>query len=110
MSAITFSNVSKFYRGGWFSRSGTDALQDVSFDVPTGSVTAVLGANGAGKTTAIRCLLGLERPDAGTVSVLEMDPKIDGLEVRRRIGYVAEQPALYDWMTIAETGWFASGF
>ena len=110
MPAITFSGVSKTYRSGWFSRGGTPALRDVSFEVPEGSVTAVLGANGAGKTTAIRCLLGLEEPDAGDVAVLGMDPRRDGLEVRRRVGYVAEQPALYDWMTIEEIGWFAGGF
>ena len=106
-SAITFENVSRTYRRGWLSRGGTDALSDVSLSVPVGQVTAVLGANGAGKTTAIRCLLGLERPDAGTVRVLGQAP---GADIRRQIGYVAEKPELYDWMSVEETGWFAAGF
>ena len=106
MSAIVFEGVSKTYRG-WFGRGGVEALRGVSFAVPKGSVTAVLGANGAGKTTAIRCLLGLERPDAGAVRVLGEEPAAG---LRRRVGYVAERPELYEWMTVAETGWFAGGF
>jgi ABC-2 type transport system ATP-binding protein len=86
------------------------ALDDVSFDVPRGSVCALLGANGAGKSTALRILLGLQDADAGTASVLGMDSRTDGQNIRRRVGYVADKPALYDWMTVDEIGWFASGF
>lgn len=88
----------------------TVALDGVSLEVPTGVVCAVLGANGAGKTTAIRILLGLEHPDAGEAEVLGMPSRTHSLEIRRRIGYVAEKPPLYDWMTVEEIGWFASGF
>lgn len=86
------------------------ALDNVSFDVPPGRVCALLGANGAGKTTAIRILLGLERADAGRAEVLGMDSATFGLDIRSRVGYVAERPVLYDWMTIDEIGWFAAGF
>lgn len=110
MTPILFDNVSKTYRSGLLRRSKTDALNNVSFEVAGGSVTAVLGANGAGKTTAIRCLLGLERPQSGKIEVMGMDPVRDGLEIRQRVGYVAEKPALYEWMSISEIGWFASGF
>lgn len=110
MNPIQFDSVSKTYRSGLFRTSKTNALEDVSFSVPSSSVTAVLGANGAGKTTAIRCLLGLERPESGSIGVLEMDPIKDGLEIRQRVGYVAEKPALYEWMSVSEVGWFASGF
>lgn len=88
----------------------TLALDRVSIDVPPGVVFAVLGENGAGKTTMIRVLLGLERPEAGTAEVLGLDSHQDSLQIRRRIGYVAERPTLYDWMTVDEIGWFASGF
>lgn len=88
----------------------TVALDGVSLEVPTGVVCAVLGANGAGKTTAIRILLGLERPDSGEADVLGMSSRTHSLEIRQRVGYVAEKPPLYDWMTIEEIGWFASGF
>ena len=86
------------------------ALDDVSLEVPAGVVCALLGENGAGKTTAIRVLLGLTRPDTGEVSVLDVDSVKDGAEVRRQIGYVPERPTLYDWMTVREIGWFTAGF
>ena len=86
------------------------ALQNVSLAVPPGTVCALLGANGAGKSTAIRILLGLERPDAGQTEVLGMNSQTHPLEIRRRTGYVSDQPPLYDWMTVEEIGWFASGF
>jgi ABC-2 type transport system ATP-binding protein len=89
---------------------GVTAVDGLSLDVPTGSVFGLLGENGAGKTTTLQVLLGLLAADAGRVDVLGLDPSRDGLEVRRRVGYVPEVPALYDWMTPAEIGWFAAGF
>lgn len=86
------------------------ALDDASFSVPRGVVFALLGENGAGKTTAIRLMLGLLAADAGRVDVLGLDSRSHGLEIRRRVGYVAERPTLYDWMTVGEIGWFAAGF
>lgn len=86
------------------------ALADVSLEVPPGVVFALLGENGAGKTTAIKLLLGLEEPSSGQARVLGLDSRRDGLEIRRRVGYVPERPTLYEWMTIAEIGWFAAGF
>lgn len=86
------------------------ALDGVSLEVPPGVVFALLGENGAGKTTAIRILLGLLEADAGRAQVLGLDSQRQGLEIRRRVGYVAERPTLYDWMTVAEIGWFAAGF
>jgi ABC-2 type transport system ATP-binding protein len=88
----------------------TVALDGVSLEVPSGVVCAMLGANGAGKTTAIRILLGLESPDAGEATVLGMKSRTHSLEIRQRVGYVAEKPPLYDWMTVEEIGWFAAGF
>jgi ABC-2 type transport system ATP-binding protein len=86
------------------------ALADVSLDVPPGVVFALLGENGAGKTTAIKLLLGLEEATSGRASVLGLDSRHHGLEIRRRVGYVPERPTLYEWMTVAEIGWFAAGF
>ncbi len=73
-------------------------------------VFALLGENGAGKTTTIKLLLGLEEADTGKIKVLGLDSRREGAEIRRRVGYVPEQPALYQWMTAAEIGWFAAGF
>lgn len=86
------------------------ALNNVSYKVPPGVVFALLGENGAGKTTSIKSILGMCRPDSGNVSVMGMHPEARGFDIRKQVGYVPEQAALYDWMTVGEAGWFAAGF
>jgi ABC-2 type transport system ATP-binding protein len=86
------------------------ALADVSLESPAGQVVALLGDNGAGKTTALKILLGLIDADKGQAAVLGLDSRTHGEEIRRRVGYVPERPTLYLWMTVAEIGWFAAGF
>jgi len=86
------------------------ALDRVCLDVPPGVVFALLGENGAGKTTAIRILLGLLGADGGRAEVLGLPSATSGLEIRRRVGYVPERLALYQWMTVEEIGWFTAGF
>ncbi|MGL4593321.1 MAG: ABC transporter ATP-binding protein [Thermoguttaceae bacterium] len=103
MSILQLKNVSK--------RFGHNiALNNVSFEVEPGTVFALLGENGAGKTTSIRIMLGLVDPDRGESHVLGLDSVRDDLAIRRKIGYVPEQPVLYDWMTVAEIGRFAAAF
>jgi ABC-2 type transport system ATP-binding protein len=103
MSVIRLNGVTKEF-------GSTLALDEVSLDVPGGVVFALLGENGAGKTTAIRIMLGLEQPDEGTAEVLGLDSRKYGAEIRSRIGYVPERPTLYEWMTVDEIGWFTAGF
>jgi ABC-2 type transport system ATP-binding protein len=86
------------------------AVDGLSLAVPEGAIFGLLGENGAGKTTTIQTLLGLVRPDAGRIEVLGLNPVRRGLDVRRRTGYVPESPVLYEWMTVAEIGWFAAAF
>ena len=86
------------------------ALEEVSFEVPPGVVFSLLGENGAGKTTAIRILLGLLDATAGKAHALGLDSATNGIEIRRRVGYVPERPALYEWMTVGQIGWFTAGF
>lgn len=100
---IDFQSVTKLY-------GKQAALDHVSFSVPAGVVFALLGENGAGKTTSIKSILGMSEPQSGSIRVLGMDPIRDSQEIRKRVGYVPEQPSLYDWMTVHEAGWFASGF
>jgi ABC-2 type transport system ATP-binding protein len=102
-TAIRIENVTKRYRG-------QVAVEKLALDVPAGSVFGLLGENGAGKTTTILSLLGLIAPDEGRVYTLGLDAVPHSLEIRRRVGYVPEQPSLYDWMTVSEIGWFAAGF
>ena len=86
------------------------ALESVDLEVPAGVVFALLGENGAGKTTLIKCLTGFEQPTSGQASILGLDCRREALEVRRRVGYVSDQPMLYDWMRPDEIGWFTSAF
>jgi ABC-2 type transport system ATP-binding protein len=71
----------------------TQALAGATFTVGDG-VTGLLGANGAGKTTLLGLLLGLHRPDTGTITVLGHDPWVAGAAVRARLGYAPEHDAL----------------
>jgi ABC-2 type transport system ATP-binding protein len=84
------------------SFGGKAVLSDASFEVAHGQTFALLGRNGAGKTTAIRILLGLLPAESGTVRVLDHDPGKEPLELRRRVGYLAEDQAMYPWMTPVE--------
>ena len=100
---IDLSHVSKKY-------GRNTVLDDVTYQVQKGSVFALLGENGAGKTTTIRILLGLCEPDSGSRSVLGLDCKTHDLRIRQSVGYVPEQPILYDWMTTDELGRFTASF
>jgi ABC-2 type transport system ATP-binding protein len=73
--------------------SATPALSGASFTVGDG-VTGLLGANGAGKTTLLGLILGLHRPDSGSITVFGRDPWLAGAEVRMRLGYAPEHDAL----------------
>ena len=74
------------------------ALDGVNLNVPRGSVFGLVGANGAGKTTLIKHLLGLYRPQAGSVRVFGRDPVADPVGVLSRIGYLSEDNDLPGWM------------
>jgi ABC-2 type transport system ATP-binding protein len=71
------------------------AVQDMTFEVGAGQVFGFLGPNGAGKTTTIRMLTGLVRPNSGTAHVAGYDVVGEPIEVKRRVGYLAETPYLY---------------
>src|SRR5262249_48297945 len=86
------------------------AVAALGLQVPGGSIFALLGDNGAGKTTTIRMLTGLLRSDHGYASILGRDCWHAATELRHHVGYVPERPRFYDWMTVAEVGWFTAGF
>lgn len=85
-------------------------LDDVSLDIPRGQTFALLGRNGAGKTTLLRTLLGLLHPCGGSVDVLGLNPALKPLEVRSRVGYLAEDQTMYGWMTADEMTRFLAPF
>jgi ABC-2 type transport system ATP-binding protein len=86
------------------------AVNNLDLSIPTGSVFGFLGRNGAGKTTTIKMLLGLASPTSGSVNVLGMDPKKDGLSIKTQVGYVAESQSMYGWMKVKEIIRFTAGF
>src|SRR5215813_9052112 len=76
------------------------AISDVSFKADRGSILGFLGPNGAGKTTTMRIITGFMPATTGTVKVAGYDIFEDSYEVRKRIGYLPENPPLYDDMTV----------
>jgi energy-coupling factor transporter ATP-binding protein EcfA2 len=78
------------------------ALDDVSLSLPRGVVYGLVGANGAGKSTIIRHILGLLRAEGGTVRVFGTDPVAEPVSVLRRIGYLSEENDLPTWMRVGE--------
>jgi ABC-type multidrug transport system ATPase subunit len=94
-NVIEVTNLTK--RFGRFT-----AVEDLSFAVGTGEAIALWGANGAGKTTAVRCLLNLF-PFEGEIAINGLDVRRAGKEVRRMIGFVPQELSFHDDMTVAET-------
>jgi ABC-2 type transport system ATP-binding protein len=78
------------------------ALQDVTFRATAGQVHGLVGANGAGKTTFIKHLLGLLRATGGSVRVFGLDPVRDPVGVLSRVGYLSEEHDLPEWMRVDE--------
>src|SRR5689334_9137483 len=92
---IRASNLSKFY-------GGKRALGPVTFEIKDGETVGFLGLNGAGKTTALRILACDLRPSGGTIEVGGVDAVADPHEVRKRIGFLPENPPLYTDMTVGD--------
>jgi lipooligosaccharide transport system ATP-binding protein len=78
------------------------AVDAIDFDVGRGEAFGFLGPNGAGKTTAMRMIGCVSPPTAGTLRVLDMDPKVDGPQIRARIGVVPQQDTLDTELTVRE--------
>ena len=75
------------------------AVNGISFKVRQGEVFGLLGPNGAGKTTTIKLLLGLLEPNEGEMSVFGLNPERDEVEIKKRIGYVSEEPLIFKSLT-----------
>ena len=79
------------------------AVDGIDLAVPGGSFFGFLGPNGAGKSTTIKCLTGLLRPTAGTMRILGVDPIADPIAVKKQVGVMPEDLALFDRLTAVET-------
>ena len=85
-------------------------LDGLSLSVNQGEVFGFLGRNGAGKSTAIRILMGITRCDAGEIEVFGQPLHTDMIKLRQRIGYVAQEQNMYPWMTPRVIARFVKGF
>jgi ABC-2 type transport system ATP-binding protein len=79
------------------------ALKSLDLVVSKNSIFGFLGPNGAGKTTTIKLLLGLARPTTGSATVFGHDIVHDNVEIRKRVGYLAQDPRYYEYMTARQT-------
>lgn len=95
MMLLELQSVTAFY-------GPVQVLDGVSLSVPEGGAVGILGANGAGKTTAIKMLIGLLAPTAGRATVAGFDVLTRPDEVRRHIGYMSQRFSLYDDLTVQE--------
>jgi len=97
MAAIETEGLTKIYP------NGAIGIEDLSIDVREGEVVGFVGPNGSGKTTTIRLLLDFLRPTRGGARVFGLDARRDSLEVRRRLGFLPGDLALYGGLTGIET-------
>ena len=100
--AITADKLTK--RFGQFT-----AVDAISFEVERGEIFGFLGANGAGKTTAMRMLCGLSMPTSGNATVAGLDVYKENEKIKRSIGYMSQKFSLYDDLTVKENMRFYGG-
>lgn len=92
---IEIKNLSRYY-------DDFPALKNVSFDIKKGEVVAILGLNGAGKTTCLRVLTGFLSPSQGVCKIDGIDVFSDPVKVKSRIGYLPESPPLYQELNVED--------
>ena len=94
---IEIKNLSKSYNKG-----NVKAVDNLNLTVQKGEIFGFLGPNGAGKTTTIKMIVGLLNPDSGSVTIKGFDNRVNPLEAKSNIGYVPDNPNLYDRLTGTE--------
>lgn len=99
--ALQAAGLQKRFAGGK-GMPDVRALQDVSLQVPCGSLTALVGPDGSGKTTLLRLVAALMRADGGTLRVLGLDPATQARQVQDRISYMPQKFGLYEDLTVQE--------
>ena len=103
VSAISTDALTKSY-------DGVAVLKALNINIRQHSICGFLGPNGAGKTTTIKLLLGLAKPTAGGGTIFGQDIVTESTEIRRRVGYLSQDPRYYDHMTARETLRFTARF
>ncbi|HLQ76460.1 MAG TPA: ABC transporter ATP-binding protein [Terriglobia bacterium] len=78
------------------------AVDDFSFAVAPGEIIGLIGPNGAGKTSTLRCIVGIQAPSSGSISIGGYDTAKDPVEAKRRLAFMADEPQLFDYLTVTE--------
>jgi ABC-2 type transport system ATP-binding protein len=100
MLAIEIKSLTKEYAVGFWKKKRRPALKSLNLTVETGETFGFLGPNGAGKTTTLKLLMGIIFPTSGSSTILGKD--FHDPEVKRRIGFLPEQPYFYDYLSAPE--------
>ena len=99
---VQLSCISKVYNGSY-------AVKELDLEMNRGEIVGIIGHNGAGKTTALKMIVGLIAPTSGKVTVMGKDMQKDGLKIKKSLGYLPEENALYENMSAQEyLGFFAN--
>lgn len=102
-AVLAFEGVSRRY-------GAVRALEGVTFSLGAGTLTALVGENGSGKSTLLRLAAGLDGPTSGNLLVGGVDPATDGAAARRKVGWLGQEPGLYDDLTVRENLSFVARF
>ena len=92
LPAVKLTSVSKRY-------GDITAVDYLDLDIKKGEILGLLGPNGSGKSTTLKMILGLVKPDSGSVNVLGINMEDDSVAVKRKVGYVPESPRVYEFLT-----------
>src|SRR5690348_5757229 len=78
------------------------AVDSMTFDVGPGEILGLVGPNGAGKTTTLRCIAGIIAPSGGTIAIAGHDIQSDGVEAKRALAFIPDEPHLFEYLTVEE--------
>ena len=92
------------------SYGAKQALAGITLNLEAGEIVGLVGPNGSGKTTLIKAVMGLIQPTSGSIKIFGKEAKMLSRQERRDVGYIAEEPNLYEFMTVKETISFNRGF
>lgn len=95
MNTVSIENLTKIF-------GTTTAINDLSLNIEKGKITGLIGADGAGKTTLIRLIIGLLLPNSGKISILDLNPFTQKNELTKKIGYMPQKFGLYEDLTVIE--------